>query len=117
MAARFETGKLRRSGGEAPFACLRAANGAARRAGFGSSEVIAFGGPLLLPATPLVHMRIDRALDLVFLSRSGQVKRILHRVQPSWKHYGAFGWSCLELPAGQAELLGLQLGETLSFER
>lgn len=116
VSARFEKVVAKRAGGREPFLCLRAANGAARRAGFNAAEVKASELPLLLPMTPLVHMRVDRPLDLVFLTRSGRVKRVFSQVAPSWRQYGAFAWSCLELPAGQASQLALVVGERLQIE-
>ena len=56
------------------------------------------------------------AIDVVFMDKAGQVIKIYPRLRPwriTWLHLSAR--SFLELPAGEAERVGIVVGETLKL--
>lgn len=112
---KFETGVLvREAGGSIP--CLKAISSQARREGMNAKEPQQSNISLLLPLTPLIHMKVEEPLDLVFLSRKGRVKKIIPNVPPSLRMYGHWAWSCLEMKAGGAEKENLKEKEILIYQ-
>ena len=88
---------------EAPLARMRGLLG---RAGLERGE-----GILLRPASS-IHMWFMRfPIDAVFLDRENRVKKIAPRLAP-WRLASCRGAkSVLELPAGEAERVGLEPGD------
>jgi uncharacterized protein len=70
---------------------------------------------LLLSNCSSVHTCFMRyALDIVYLSRQGQVTKLVKGLKPWRLSLGARGTRhTLELPAGSIDMLGLQLGQQL----
>ena len=110
----YELGTLCDAAGRPRVACLRAANRRSKQRGM---RALPETSALLLPGEPFVHMHgCAEPLDLVFLARDGRLLALYGDVQPGLRIRGRIGAvACLELPAGQAALLGLTLGETLRF--
>lgn len=54
-------------------------------------------------------------LDLIFISKKKQVVELVLGIKPFRWHTAKSAYYLLELPAGQAKLLGLKLGSKLQF--
>ena len=72
-------------------------------------------GMLIRPA-PSIHTFFMRfAIDVVFLSREGDVRRVAHNVRP-WRIRSCRGaYAVLELAAGDAERRGIASGDQLTL--
>jgi hypothetical protein len=75
------------------------------------------GGGMLLTPEPSVHMFFMRfPIDVIFLDRNNRVVGIKHNLRP-WKVAGARGaYATLELPAGAAGAVGIEVGDELILE-
>jgi uncharacterized membrane protein (UPF0127 family) len=72
-------------------------------------------GVLIRPA-PSVHTFFMRfAIDVVFLSRDGEVMKVAHAVQPWRIRSCRRAYAVLELSAGEAARRGFGIGERLVF--
>jgi uncharacterized protein len=82
----------------------------------GRSELRSGEGLLISPC-PSVHTFFMRfSIDVVFLDREKAIVDIAQSVRP-WRAAGARGAAAaLELPAGTAGKLGLQVGDVLTIE-
>ena len=81
----------------------------------GRRELAAGEGMLIRPA-PSIHTFFMRfAIDVVFLSRDGDVRKIARNVRP-WRIRSCRGaYAVLELAAGEAERRGIASGDQLAF--
>lgn len=72
---------------------------------------------MLLTSAPSVHTFFMRfTIDVVFLDRDHKVVGVKHELRP-WRVAGARGaYATLELPAGAADAVGIEVGEVLRFE-
>ncbi|ACX51905.1 protein of unknown function DUF192 [Ammonifex degensii KC4] len=73
------------------------------------------GEALLLYPRRAVHTCFVRfPVDVVFLSREGEVVRVERKVPP-WRVLGPErrAYAALELPAGAADLAGIEVGQSL----
>ena len=75
------------------------------------------GGGMLIDRAPSVHMFFMRfPIDVVFLDRDWKVVRIVERLRP-WRVASARrGAAALELPAGAAAAVGVEVGDILVLE-
>lgn len=75
------------------------------------------GGGMLIDRAGSVHMFFMRfPIDVVFLARDRTVVGVRHRLKP-WRYAGARrAVAALELPAGRAAEVGVELGNELVFE-
>jgi uncharacterized membrane protein (UPF0127 family) len=65
---------------------------------------------LLITPCDSVHTCFMRwPIDVVFIDRTGTITRIVERLRP-WRCAAARAHACLELSAGNAAALGLQVG-------
>ncbi len=65
---------------------------------------------LLITPCDSVHTFFMRwPIDVVFIDRTGTITRIVERLRP-WRCAAARAHACLELSAGNAAALGLQVG-------
>lgn len=73
------------------------------------------GEGLLLVPCASVHTAFMRTpIDVVFLDRTGRIRRIVPRLAP-WRAAASVGaYQTLELAAGEAARLGLQAGQSLA---
>ncbi len=95
----------------------------ARGKGLMGRDALAPGAGLLIGAGPLLAMMwihtffMRFPLDLVFLSRSGRIVRILSNVKPWRVTAPVFGASCvLELEAGAAQRTSSRRGDEVRLE-
>ncbi len=79
---------------------------------------LAAGEGLLIPGCGSVHMFFMRfPIDLVYLDREDRVVKIVDGIKP-WRLSACLGArSVLEIAAGRAREVGLQVGDSLRFER
>ncbi|WP_211471243.1 DUF192 domain-containing protein [Collimonas humicola] len=70
-------------------------------------------GLLIVPCNSVHTFFMLFAIDVVFIDRAGKISRIVEQMRP-WRFAGAKAHSCLELNAGNAARLGLQVGQCLS---
>jgi uncharacterized protein len=110
--------RLIRHAGDAVVADLMlATDSATRRKGLLGREGLSEESGLIIAPSNAVHTFFMRfSIDIVFLSREGEVLSIWPSVGPrriaaSWR-----GFAVLELPAGRAGRCGLTTGELLSLE-
>jgi uncharacterized protein len=81
----------------------------------GRSELPAGEGVLIRPA-PSVHTFFMRfAIDVVFLSRDGEVLKVAHDVKPWRARSCRRAHAVLELAAGEARRRGVEVGDRLLF--
>jgi uncharacterized membrane protein (UPF0127 family) len=94
--------------------CVLADTALARMRGLlGRRELPSGEGILLRPASS-VHTAFMRfPIDAVFLDRDGRVLKIASRLRPWKTAAGRRAKAVLELPAGEAERRGIELGERL----
>ena len=79
---------------------------------------LAAGEGLLLPGATTIDTTFMRyPIDLVFLDRSGRVRRVVDSLAP-WRMVvrSSGGRDCLELPAGAAAASGTVAGDQLVLE-
>jgi len=79
---------------------------------------LAEGQGLLLPGATTIDTTFMRyPIDLVFLDRSGRVRRVVDNLAP-WRMVvrSSGGRDCLELPAGAAAASGTVAGDQLVLE-
>jgi len=90
---------------------------AKRRLGLLKKEKLERGEGLWITPCESVHTFFMRfAIDLVYLDRNKQVRKVRHAVPP-WRISGCLAaHSVLELPAGAAAESGTQPGDQLVFE-
>jgi uncharacterized protein len=70
-------------------------------------------GMLITPAPSVMTFFMRFPIDVVFLDRSRRIVKIVHSLRP-WRTAGARkAMAALELPAGSAARLGLELGMAL----
>jgi uncharacterized membrane protein (UPF0127 family) len=71
-------------------------------------------GLLLVPCAAVHTAFMRYAIDVVFLDRSGTIRKIVTRLEP-WHMASCPGcWQTLELAAGEAARLKLEIGLSLS---
>ena len=94
--------------------CVLADTALARMRGLLGRRALPSGEGILLRPAGSVHTAFMRfAIDAVFLDRDGCVVKIAHNLRP-WKTAGGRkAKAVLELPAGEAERRGLEVGERL----
>jgi len=75
------------------------------------------GSGMLLDRAPSIHMFFMRfPVDVVFLDRDRRVVRVVERLRP-WRVASARrAAAALELPAGAAAAMGVEVGDALDFE-
>ncbi|MBM3258871.1 MAG: DUF192 domain-containing protein [Candidatus Sericytochromatia bacterium] len=90
----------------------------ARLRGLGFREHFKPGeGMLLVPCNSIHTLWPRLSLDVLFLSRDFRILRVLHDLPPGrFSPIVLKAWQVLELPAGQARVLGLEEGMTLRWE-
>ena len=106
---------LRRENGETLCErCVLADTALTRMKGLLGRKDLPRGEGILLRPASSVHTGFMRfAIDVVFLDRENRVVKIVHAVAP-WKAAGARGAkAAVELPAGESERHGLNVGEKL----
>jgi uncharacterized membrane protein (UPF0127 family) len=87
-----------------------------RRQGLLRRDAFPAGEAIALAPCAAVHTWFMRfAIDIVFVSRGGEVLRVVHRVPP-WRLSFAIGaHAVIELPPGSAEAAGLRRGDVLEL--
>ena len=92
----------------------RASNAIDRMRGLLGRPPLVAGEGLLIEACNMVHtVGMRYALDLVFLSATGHVQKVVHQLKPL-RFAGAFTAALsLELPAGALLTMDLQAGDQL----
>jgi uncharacterized membrane protein (UPF0127 family) len=66
-------------------------------------------GLLIMPCDSIHTCFMRWPIDVVFIDRAGNITRIVERLRP-WRWTAARAHACLEIKAGNAALLGLQVG-------
>jgi uncharacterized membrane protein (UPF0127 family) len=66
-------------------------------------------GLLIIPCDSVHTCFMRWPIDVVFIDRTGTITRIVERLRP-WRCAAARAHACLELSAGNAAALGLQVG-------
>lgn len=95
--------------------CTIAATPLRRMRGLLGHASLPSGEGMLLRPAPSVHTFFMRfPIDIVFLDRDDAVVGIKHRVVPWRLAFGHRARATLELAAGEAERLGLQVGDVLT---
>jgi uncharacterized protein len=78
---------------------------------------LAEGEGMLIDPAPSIHSAFMRfEFDAVFLDRDLKVVKVVERIRPFRAHSAKHARKVLELPAGEAGRLGLQVGDTLAIE-
>ena len=97
--------------------CEVAERGLARMRGLLGRRELPAGSGMLIDASPSVHMFFMRfAIDVVFVDRDRKVVRVVEHLRP-WRVAAARrAAAALELPAGAAAAVGVNVGDTLVFE-
>jgi len=91
---------------------------ATRRTGLLKHQSLAPGEGLWIVPCESVHTFFMKfAIDLVYLVRNRQVRKIRHAVPPWRLSACLFAHSILELPAGTVKQTGTQTGDRLSIEK
>jgi uncharacterized protein len=98
--------------------CNVADHAVARMRGLlGRSNLPQGEGILLRPAGSIHTFFMRFPIDVVFLNEEGVVVEVVPRLQP-WRAAGVKGaCSVLELPAGEAESRGIEVGAKLQFDK
>jgi uncharacterized membrane protein (UPF0127 family) len=79
----------------------------------GRRGLVSGEGLLLRPASSVHTFFMRFAIDVVFLAADGEVLKIASRV-PAWRAVACKGAAAvLELPAGEAERQGFELGDSV----
>jgi uncharacterized membrane protein (UPF0127 family) len=96
--------------------CLVAENPLARMRALLGRRGLESGEGLLLRPAPSVHTFFMRfAIDVVFLTRDGEVLKVVHRLKP-WGMAGERGAKAVvELAAGEADRRGIHTGMRLDL--
>ena len=108
---------LRRAGGAAVCdRCVVADRTLPRMKGLLGRRGLAAGEGMLIRPAPSIHTFFMRfPIDVVFLSRDGDVRKVAHNVRP-WRIRSCRGaYAVLELAAGEAERRGIASGDQLAF--
>jgi uncharacterized membrane protein (UPF0127 family) len=94
--------------------CVLADTALARMRGLLGRRALPSGEGILLRPASSVHTAFMRfSIDAVFLDRGGRVLKIASELRP-WKTAGRRkARAVLELPAGEAERRGIEIGERL----
>ncbi len=71
-------------------------------------------GLLLLPCNNIHTAFMRFPIDAVFVSPSGVVIKIVRSIQPFRLAFDFKARACIELPSGDADRLGLAVGQTLN---
>jgi uncharacterized membrane protein (UPF0127 family) len=94
--------------------CVLADTALARMRGLLGRRSLPSGEGILLRPASSVHTAFMRfAIDAVFLDRDGRVLKIARELRPWKTAAGRKAKAVLELPAGEAERRGLELGDRL----
>ena len=94
--------------------CVLADTALARMRGLLGRRSLPSGEGILLRPASSVHTAFMRfAIDAVFLDRDGRVLKIARRLRPWKTAAGRKAKAVLELPAGEAERRGIEIGERL----
>jgi uncharacterized membrane protein (UPF0127 family) len=95
-----------------------AIDSATRKKGLLGRDGLPAGSGLVIAPSNAVHTFFMRfAIDILFLSRDGRVLKLKEAV-PAWRLAGAFrGYAVLELGAGQARIVGLEVGQRVKARR
>lgn len=117
-APRTETDRVKESTlkiGPAVLDVRETENGSERRQGLlGEEEAPDWG--LILRGAPLIHtFGMKFPIDILWI-RGGRVVKISSSV-PHRRLLGSLAWTCLELPAGESERLGIRKGDLVTFSK
>jgi uncharacterized membrane protein (UPF0127 family) len=81
----------------------------------GRRSLGAHQGLLIIPCNSVHSCFMRWPIDVVFIDRAGNITRIVDHLRPwRWAAARAPAHACLEIQAGNAALLGLQVGLCLS---
>jgi uncharacterized membrane protein (UPF0127 family) len=96
--------------------CLVADSALARTRGLLGRSGLDPGEGLLLKPASSIHMFFMRfAIDVVFLGRGGEIRKVAANVRP-WRLAAAWGAKmALELPSGEAGRRGIEVGDRLDL--
>ena len=90
---------------------LERTRGLLGRSGLGADE------GMLIPRCGAIHTFFMRfAIDALFLDRQGTVRKISANLVPGRMSRSSRAWSVLDLAAGQADRLGIRVGDRLLWE-
>ncbi len=99
-------------------ACFNASSWLKRARGLiGRPPELAHGGLLLYPCNSIHNFFMRYAIDAVFLDKAGKIVKITTNFRPFYPYAGAFkACATLELLAGRAADLRLEVGQELEFQ-
>jgi uncharacterized membrane protein (UPF0127 family) len=104
----------REDGGVACERCLVAHTMLARMRGLLGKRGLGSAEGLLIRPAPSIHTFFMRfPIDVVFLSRQGEVLKVAERVPPWRARSCRHSYAVLELAAGEAERRGIAVGDRL----
>ncbi|WP_374351303.1 DUF192 domain-containing protein [Chitinimonas sp.] len=78
---------------------------------------LASGEAMLITPCRMVHtFGMAYALDLAFVDRHGQIRKLVRQLPPARMAGCLRAYATLEMPAGEIERLGLQPGDTIDWQ-